>query len=234
MLPYFPSVWLVQRAQQPLVWRLGGCAALHPRHTKSRGRGEALPAQGAGPPCCAPDWSVPLAPGLSGEEVSMGTGRLHLAVLPGLILLSLSLAEQCSGLAGWVFTEPQLRASTGDSVLLQCLFLDPVAKGWMMTKVDWLRVAGAGMQKVGQDQGMGGGALCGGRWQGRVSEAALLLSGACGGACGEACLPGPGYERRKVPRCGGGAPPLLPMALHHRGTTALGAVSWGFLREHGS
>ncbi|XP_049655539.1 junctional adhesion molecule-like isoform X2 [Accipiter gentilis] len=77
----------------------------------------------------------------------MGTGRLHLAVLPGLILLSLSLAEQCSGLAGWVFMEPQLRASAGDSVLLQCLFLDPVAKGWMMTKVDWLRVAGAGMQK---------------------------------------------------------------------------------------
>ncbi|KFQ11934.1 hypothetical protein N329_00922, partial [Haliaeetus albicilla] len=65
-------------------------------------------------------------------------------------LLSLTLVltwlEQCSGLAGWVFTEPQLRASTGDSVLLQCLFLDPVAKGWMMTKVDWLRVAGAGMQ----------------------------------------------------------------------------------------
>ncbi|XP_069644040.1 junctional adhesion molecule-like isoform X1 [Haliaeetus albicilla] len=147
VLPYFPSAWLVQQAQQPLVWRLGGCAAPHPRHTKSRGWGEALPAQGAGPPRCTPDWSVPLAPGLSGEEISMGTGRLHLAVLPGLILLSLSLAEQCSGLAGWVFTEPQLRASTGDSVLLQCLFLDPVAKGWMMTKVDWLRVAGAGMQK---------------------------------------------------------------------------------------
>ncbi|XP_053942925.1 junctional adhesion molecule-like isoform X2 [Cuculus canorus] len=77
----------------------------------------------------------------------MGTGRLHLAVLPGLILLSLSPAERCSRVAGWVFTEPQLRASAGDSVLLQCLFLDPVAKGWTMTKVDWLRMAGAGTQK---------------------------------------------------------------------------------------
>ncbi|KAK4809559.1 hypothetical protein QYF61_016991 [Mycteria americana] len=77
----------------------------------------------------------------------MGTGRLHLAVLPGLILLSLSLAERCSGSAGWVFMEPQLRASAGDSVLLQCLFLDPVAKGWTMAKVDWLHVAGAGTQE---------------------------------------------------------------------------------------
>ncbi|KAM6370463.1 junctional adhesion molecule-like isoform 2-T2 [Pluvialis apricaria] len=77
----------------------------------------------------------------------MGTGRLQLAILPGLILLSLSLAERCSGSAGWVFMEPQLRASAGDSVLLPCLFLDPAAKGWTMDKVDWLRVAGAGVQK---------------------------------------------------------------------------------------
>ncbi|XP_065553108.1 junctional adhesion molecule-like isoform X2 [Lathamus discolor] len=77
----------------------------------------------------------------------MRTGRLHLAVLPGLILLSLSLAERCSGSAGWVLMEPQLRASAGDSVLLQCLFLDPLARGWTMAKVDWLRLAGAGMQK---------------------------------------------------------------------------------------
>ncbi|XP_030361379.1 junctional adhesion molecule-like isoform X2 [Strigops habroptila] len=77
----------------------------------------------------------------------MRTGRLHLAVLSGLILLSLSLAERCSGSAGWVFMEPQLRASAGDSVLLQCLFLDPPAKGWTMAKVDWLRLAGAGTQK---------------------------------------------------------------------------------------
>ncbi|XP_074705012.1 junctional adhesion molecule-like [Strix aluco] len=64
------------------------------------------------------------------------------------VLLSLTLVltwlERCSGWAGWVFTEPQLRASAGDSVLLQCLFLDPVAKGWTMAKVDWMRVAGAG------------------------------------------------------------------------------------------
>ncbi|XP_064896266.1 junctional adhesion molecule-like isoform X3 [Columba livia] len=77
----------------------------------------------------------------------MGTDRLHLAVLPGLILLSLSPAERCSGSAGWVFTEPQLRARAGDSVLLQCLFLEPAAKGWTMDKVDWLRMAGPGMQK---------------------------------------------------------------------------------------
>ncbi|KFP62552.1 hypothetical protein N322_03189, partial [Cariama cristata] len=63
-------------------------------------------------------------------------------------LLSLTLVltwlERCSGSTGWVFTEPQLRASAGDSVLLQCLFLDTVAKGWTMAKVDWLLVAGAG------------------------------------------------------------------------------------------
>lgn len=88
----------------------------------------------------------------------MGTDRLHLAVLPGLILLSLSPAERCSGSAGWVFTEPQLRARAGDSVLLQCLFLEPAAKGWTMDKVDWLRMAGPGVQKVGWDGGVGSGA----------------------------------------------------------------------------
>ncbi|KFW70979.1 hypothetical protein AS28_06496, partial [Pygoscelis adeliae] len=66
------------------------------------------------------------------------------------VLLSLTLVltwlERCSGSAGWVFTEPQLQASAGDSVLLQCIFLDPVAKGWTMAKVDWLRMAGAGTQ----------------------------------------------------------------------------------------
>ncbi|KFR00022.1 hypothetical protein N306_12463, partial [Opisthocomus hoazin] len=50
-------------------------------------------------------------------------------VLLSLTLL-LTLLERCDGSAGWVFTESQLRASAGDSVLLQCLFLDPVAKGW--------------------------------------------------------------------------------------------------------
>lgn len=85
----------------------------------------------------------------------MGTGRLLLAVLPGLILLSLSPAERGSGSAGWVFTEPQLRASAGDSVLLQCLFRSPLANGWTVTKVDWLRVPGAGEQKVGRDRGVG-------------------------------------------------------------------------------
>ncbi|XP_074972177.1 junctional adhesion molecule-like isoform X2 [Phalacrocorax aristotelis] len=67
------------------------------------------------------------------------------------VLLSLTLVliwlERCSGSAGWVFTEPQLRASAGDSVLLQCFFLDPVAMGRTMAKVDWLHVAGAGTQK---------------------------------------------------------------------------------------
>lgn len=97
----------------------------------------------------------------------MRTGRLHLAVLPGLILLSLSMAERCSLSAGWVFMEPQLQAGAGDSVLLQCLFLDPLAKGWTMAKVDWLRLAGAGTQKVGWDQGMGGEAGNGARRRGR-------------------------------------------------------------------
>ncbi|XP_058674949.1 junctional adhesion molecule-like [Ammospiza caudacuta] len=76
----------------------------------------------------------------------MGTGRLQLALLPGLMLLSLSPAGQCSGAAG-VFTEPQLRARTGDSVLLQCLFLDPDSAGWTLHKVDWLYRAGAGTQE---------------------------------------------------------------------------------------
>lgn len=160
----------------------------------------------------------------------MGTGRLQLAILPGLILLSLSLAERCRGSAGWVFMEPQLRASAGDSVLLQCLFLDPAAEGWTMDKVDWLRVAGAGTQKVGRDQGLGGGAARGGRRQGRASEAASPLLG----GCGEARPPDPGHKRRKVPLRGGGAPPPLPLGLHCRGTTALGAASWGFPRERGS
>ncbi|XP_014115286.1 PREDICTED: junctional adhesion molecule-like isoform X1 [Pseudopodoces humilis] len=76
----------------------------------------------------------------------MGTGRLHLAVLPGLIVLSLSPAERCSGAAG-VFMEPQLRARAGDSVLLPCLFLDPESRGWTLHKVDWLHKAGAGAQE---------------------------------------------------------------------------------------
>ncbi|XP_065711839.1 junctional adhesion molecule-like isoform X3 [Patagioenas fasciata] len=67
------------------------------------------------------------------------------------VLLSLTLVltwqERCSGSAGWVFTEPQLRARAGDSVLLQCLFLEPATKGWTMDKVDWLRMAGPGVQK---------------------------------------------------------------------------------------
>ncbi|KFP90879.1 hypothetical protein N311_04828, partial [Apaloderma vittatum] len=65
------------------------------------------------------------------------------------LLLSLTLLLMWLGKlgsAGGVFTEPQLGASAGDSVLLQCLFLDPAVKGWTMTKVDWLRVAGTGMQ----------------------------------------------------------------------------------------
>ncbi|XP_061870210.1 junctional adhesion molecule-like [Colius striatus] len=67
------------------------------------------------------------------------------------VLLSLTLVltwlERCSGLDGWVLMEPQLQASAGDSVLLQCLFQDPTTKGWTMAKVDWLRVAGAGTQE---------------------------------------------------------------------------------------
>lgn len=91
----------------------------------------------------------------------MGTGGLHLAVLPGLILLSLCLAERCSGSAGWVFTQPQLRAGAGDSVLLQCLLRDVADESWTMVKVDWLHVPGTGAQKVGQDQGAGGGQVAG-------------------------------------------------------------------------
>ncbi|KFP28790.1 hypothetical protein N325_02808, partial [Colius striatus] len=52
------------------------------------------------------------------------------------VLLSLTLVltwlERCSGLDGWVLMEPQLQASAGDSVLLQCLFQDPTTKGWTM------------------------------------------------------------------------------------------------------
>ncbi|XP_068773068.1 junctional adhesion molecule-like isoform X2 [Struthio camelus] len=61
--------------------------------------------------------------------------------------LVLTLLERCSGSAGWVFVQPQLQACSGDSVLLQCRFLDSVAKGWTMAKVDWLRMPGAGTQK---------------------------------------------------------------------------------------
>ncbi|XP_053853047.1 junctional adhesion molecule-like [Vidua macroura] len=66
------------------------------------------------------------------------------------VLLSLTLVltwlGRCSGAAG-VFTEPQLRARAGGSVLLQCLFLDPDSKGWTLHKVDWLHRAGAGTQE---------------------------------------------------------------------------------------
>uniref|UniRef100_A0A8C2TKP7 Ig-like domain-containing protein n=1 Tax=Coturnix japonica TaxID=93934 RepID=A0A8C2TKP7_COTJA len=72
--------------------------------------------------------------------------------------------------------EPWLHASAGDSVLLHCLFQDPEATGWTVTKVDWLRVPRAGKQKeemvfyyysnssvpVGRFQGRV-------RWQGDVS-----------------------------------------------------------------
>lgn len=81
----------------------------------------------------------------------MGTGRLVLAVLPGLILLSLSPAERCSWAAG-VFMEPQLRARAGDSVLLRCLFLDPESRGGTLHKVDWMHKGAAGTQ-VGRDRG---------------------------------------------------------------------------------
>ncbi|XP_027511472.1 junctional adhesion molecule-like isoform X1 [Corapipo altera] len=76
----------------------------------------------------------------------MGTGRVHLALLPALILLSLSPAERSGG-SGRVFTEPQLRASAGDSVLLQCHFLDLENKGWTLSKVDWIHRARAGTQE---------------------------------------------------------------------------------------
>ncbi|XP_038017515.1 junctional adhesion molecule-like isoform X2 [Motacilla alba alba] len=66
------------------------------------------------------------------------------------VLLSLALVltwlGRCSAAAG-VFTEPQLRARAGDSVLLLCLFLDPDSKGWTLHKVDWLHKAGAGTQE---------------------------------------------------------------------------------------
>ncbi|KFP80483.1 hypothetical protein N310_13285, partial [Acanthisitta chloris] len=56
------------------------------------------------------------------------------------LTLVLTLLERCGG-SGWVFTKPQLQASTGDSVLLQCLFLDLEINGWTVTKVDWLHKA---------------------------------------------------------------------------------------------
>ncbi|KFW85135.1 hypothetical protein N305_04150, partial [Manacus vitellinus] len=65
------------------------------------------------------------------------------------VLLSLTLVLtwlERSGGSGWVFTEPQLRASAGDSVLLQCHFLDLENKGWTVSKVDWIHKAGAGTQ----------------------------------------------------------------------------------------
>ncbi|XP_071432311.1 myelin protein zero-like protein 2 isoform X2 [Pithys albifrons albifrons] len=66
------------------------------------------------------------------------------------VLLSLTLVltwlERCGG-SGWVFTEPQLQASAGDSVLLQCRFLDLENRGWTVLKVDWLYKAGAGTQE---------------------------------------------------------------------------------------
>ncbi|XP_021231556.1 junctional adhesion molecule-like isoform X2 [Numida meleagris] len=67
-------------------------------------------------------------------------------VLLGLTLV-LTLLGRSSSLAGWVFTEPWLHADAGDSVLLRCLFQDPEATGWTVTKVDWLRVPAAGTQK---------------------------------------------------------------------------------------
>ncbi|XP_035202089.1 junctional adhesion molecule-like isoform X2 [Oxyura jamaicensis] len=63
------------------------------------------------------------------------------------LTLVLVLLERCSGSAAWVFTEPQLQASAGDSVLLQCLLRDMADKSWTMVKVDWLHVPGAGTQK---------------------------------------------------------------------------------------
>lgn len=130
----------------------------------------------------------------------MGTGRLPLAVLPGLILLSLSPAERCSGAAG-VFMQPQLRARAGDSVLLQCLFIDPESKGWTLHKVDWLHKAGAGTQ-VGQDRVAGEGTRGG---QGREREAALERLWGSPAACGQAMTRGSFHERKKGPRAGAGA-----------------------------
>ncbi|XP_035411696.1 junctional adhesion molecule-like isoform X1 [Cygnus atratus] len=63
------------------------------------------------------------------------------------LTLVLALLERCSGSAGWVFTEPQLQAGAGDSVLLQCLLRDAADKSWTMVKVDWLHVPRAGTQK---------------------------------------------------------------------------------------
>lgn len=107
----------------------------------------------------------------------MGTGGLPLAVLPGLILLSLSPAERCSGAAG-VFVQPRLRAGAGDSVLLPCLFIDPDSRGWTLHKVDWLHKAGDGT-KVGRDGVAGEGTRGGRAGRGRQPW----------GGCGEAHPP---------------------------------------------
>lgn len=160
------------------VWRPGGCAASHPRLAESRAQGEAL---SAGPPRRSPDCSAPLDS--SREETSMGTGRLRSA---SLILLSLCLAGRSSSLTGWVFTEPWLHASAGDSVLLRCLFQDPEATGWTVTKVDWLRVPVAGKQKVGQNRGVG---------NGRESQAAPLLLELCMRIAPHLCAPCCGVQR---------------------------------------
>lgn len=192
----------------------GGCAAPHPGHATSRGQARARPRRCSGPP----------AAGFPGEEMAMGTGRLPLAVLPGLILLSLSLAGRCGGAAG-VFTEPQVRARAGDSVLLPCLFLDPDSKGWTLHKVDWLRKAGAGTQ-VGRDRAGSRGAR--GWWQGREGEAAL--GRICGGLgrmeghpCHQAMGRGSFHERKKSPRAGAG--PAAPGELRS------GRCIPGFSRE---
>ncbi|XP_066191078.1 myelin protein P0-like [Sylvia atricapilla] len=66
------------------------------------------------------------------------------------VLLSLTLVLPWLGLCGRaavVFMQPQLRARAGDSVLLQCLFIDPGSKGWTLLKVDWLHRARAGAQE---------------------------------------------------------------------------------------
>ncbi|XP_065594386.1 junctional adhesion molecule-like isoform X2 [Cyrtonyx montezumae] len=67
-------------------------------------------------------------------------------MLLGLALVVTFLGRSSSS-SGWVFTEPWLHADAGDSILLRCLFQAPEATGWTVTKVDWLRVPGAGTQK---------------------------------------------------------------------------------------
>lgn len=145
----------------------------------------------------------------------MGTGRLPLAVLPGLILLSLSPAEWCSGAAG-VFMQPQLRARAGDSVLLQCLFIDPDSKGWTLHKVDWLHKAGDGTQ-VGRDgvAGCMGHVVAGEGGRGSRGEAALeRLWEAQPAACRLAVRRGSFHERKKGPRAGARAGEVPLWVLH--------------------